>query len=206
MCQTYERVEEELGEFGLTERGEASRNYCVCHGCDVELSGADDTWEKNCRHQHIICSICYNKWFVGFDTLNFNVTQDWRKQIEHIFCPVCDGVFMNDGKLNLGKIAQEIQKLENNNTSELQSQMNVNDGDIVGEIGTYSSEEARSISGQMVVKTVELSGSSSVNINVQNETQIDKQNGNSPNNTSDHDTSHSNFEMITTTDFLGTAN
>ena len=143
---------------------------------------------ENCRLQHIICSICYNKWFEGFDKLNFNVTQDWRKQIEHIFCPVCDGVFIENGKINLGKIAQEIQRLENN-TSQSQLQINLNGGEIMGERGTYSSEEAPSTSAaQMIVKTVELSGSSS-------------KNGNSPNNTSDHDTSHDNFEMITTTDF-----
>lgn len=128
---------------------------------------------------------------------------------------------MENGEINLGKIAQEIQKLDTNNTNI----DDIKEGVMIGENDTYSSnehEDGRSTSAQMIVRTVELSQGSlssghNININNINITQNVTNNnnvtsnpnddgiGNSPNNTSDHDTSQSQFEMITTTDFLGTA-
>ena len=119
----------------------------------------------------------------------------------------------------MGKIAQEIQKLEMDNT---RSNDNIKQATMEGENQVYSSgtdQDARSTSTQMVVRTVELSQgsiSSGHNININIPQNVTNNNNvtsnpndgteNSPNNTSDHDTSQSQFEMITTTDFLGTAN
>ena len=225
-------VEEEI-EFGDNEHGEAQRAFASCDGCDVIITGADDTFEKQCKSQHIICSNCYNLWLEGFSKLNFSVTQDWRRQIEHIFCPVCDKVII-DGQIDLNQLAKQIQILQQQRQPLITTNINNNSNNIINdddhkynENDTSLSEEDEedeeeeeeqqeegksNTSGQMIVRTVDLSGSSSgnININIQNEMHITTQNSNDNYNNNNNvdinntnsDTSHSNFEMITTTDFL----
>ena len=170
-------VEEEI-EFGDSDLLKSQNHrYTLCDGCDVELTASDDIFEKNCKYQHIICSDCYNLWMDGFEKLNFIITQDWRKQIQHCLCPICDDVIGEDGKLNLNKISQQIDNITNNIHA-----------------SAYSAKYKISTNHTTSNESVELSSSSAPTINILN--------GHSPTTTLTDDTSHSNFEIISTAGIL----
>eukprot|EP01084_Bolivina_argentea_P305772 528264_1 len=199
---TYEMVEEEI-EFGDGEKEQALRGYTLCDGCDVELSASDDIFEKNCKHQHIICSDCYDLWMDGFVKLDFNLTQDWRKQIEHILCPICDQVITDHGKFNLNKISRQIDNLRNNKhpNSVHVTQSNTTSYKFNPLMDTRHGSDTSSKSAHMIIKTVDISTSSPhTNIHLglaqaeQHRMVMDNSNS---------DTSHSHFEVIHTQDLLG---
>mmetsp|Transcript_29138 Transcript_29138/g.46183 ORF Transcript_29138/g.46183 Transcript_29138/m.46183 type:complete len:264 (-) Transcript_29138:338-1129(-) len=184
---TYEMVEEEI-EFGEREHQQAQKGYTVCDGCAVELSASDDIFEKNCKERHIICSHCYNLWFNGFTKLNFNVTQDWRRHIQHIACPICDHVIDEHGELDLNRLSQQIQSLQLTKSNALPS---------TAETASEAEDEAGDT--QMVVRTIDLPAPSQKD----SRGHITQSNDTNSGQHSTTDESNSNFEMISTADFLG---